>query len=180
MQIPSRWSYRRVLVVLAVGCMMTFGLDRASAQDAPHTLRALKKLTLCELDRLFDPAPAGQIPVGYTRGQVLVMVDAKLPKLQACFASTIWRGKTFDADGSYINQWPGFEALRGQAELGVSWHDGKPCLVLGYPDGTPLFGNLRDELREIAPGLYLARLYDRCPCPRFRGYFAIQVACTCR
>ena len=74
---------------------------------------------------------------------------------------------------------PGFQALRGKAELGVSGYDGKPCLVFQYPPDTPLFGNMYDELREVAPGLYLARLYERCPCPRFRGYFAIQVVCPC-
>ena len=137
----------------------------------------LKKLSECELTRLFEEAKPGEIPSGYARGQVLLMTEAKLPKLRARLASSAWKGKHFEADGEFINQWPGFKALRGKAELGVSLHDGKPCLVLEYPPQTPLFGNTRDELREIAPGLYLARLYERCPCPRFRGYFAIQVCC---
>jgi hypothetical protein len=135
----------------------------------------LTKLSQCELDRLFEHAPPGNIPHGYARGQCLYMSDAKLPKLRARFASTAWKGKHFEDDGEFINQWPGFTALRGKSSLGVSVHDGKPALVLDYPANTPLFGNTRDELREIAPGLYLARLYEKCPCSRFLGYFAIQV-----
>ena len=62
---------------------------------------------------------------------------------------------------------------------GVSWHDGNPCLVLDYPSDTPIFGNTRDEIREVAPGLFLARLYETCPRPHFRGYFAIEVQSCC-
>jgi hypothetical protein len=149
----------------------------ARAQPDCLTLKHLAKLSECELTRLFEQAQSGLIPVGYTRGRVLRMQDAKLPRLQACLASAIWKGKHFEADGSFINQWPGFTALRSRAELGISSHDGKPCITIEYPPDTPLFGNYRDEIREIAPGLYLARLYERCPCPRFRGYFAIQVEC---
>jgi hypothetical protein len=47
-----------------------------------------------------------------------------------------------------------------------------------YAPGTPILGNVRDEIREIAPGLYLGRLYERCP-PRFLGYFALE-AVSCR
>lgn len=149
------------------------------AEPCPLTLDHLKRLTTFELDRLFEQAQPGVIPVGYARGQVLMMTDAKLPKLRARLASTAWKGKHFENGGEFINQWPGFTALRGKAEVGTSWHDGKPCHVLEYPSDTPLFGNTRDELREITPGLFLARLYEKCPCPRFRGYFAIQVCTPC-
>lgn len=149
----------------------------ASAQTGGLSMCDLKRMSECELTRLFEEAKPGPIPQGYAAGQVLLMTDARLPRLKARLSSSVWKGKTFDADGGFINQWPGFQALRGHAQLGESWHDGKPCLVLDYPPNTPLFGNTRDELREVAPGLYLARLYERCPCPRFKGYFAIQVCC---
>jgi hypothetical protein len=145
--------------------------------SAQTTLADLRKLDVCELTRLFEAAAPGEIPVGHAKGQVLLMTDAMLPRLRARLASSVWQGKQFEPDGEFINQFPGFQALRGKAETGVSWHDGKPCLVLDYPPDTPLFGNTRDEMRQVGPGLYLARLYERCPCPRFRGYFAVQVCC---
>jgi hypothetical protein len=164
-------------LLTTVACLFVASI--AHAQSCPPTLASLKKLSQCELDRLFEQAPPGEIPHGYARGQVLLKTDAHFPKLRARLDGAAWKGKHFDDHGDFINQWPGFTALRGQSQLGTSWHDEKPCLVLDYPPGTPLFGNTRDELRQIGPGLYLARLYETCPCPRFRGYFAIQVCAAC-
>lgn len=149
----------------------------ATAQTCPLTLDRLKRMSEAELEQLFDQAPSGPIPLGYTRGQILLLTEARMPRLKARIGSTVWKGKHFHSGGGIINQWPGFRALSGHAEIGPSWHDGKPCIVVQYPSDTPLFGNTRDELREVAPGLYLCRLYERCPCPRFRGYFAIEVNC---
>jgi len=150
------------------------------ADTVPTTIDQLKRLSECELTQLFEQAPAPTVvPSGNAKGRVLLMTNAKFPRLKARMASTFWKGKNFDEDGAFINQFVGFQALRSRADLGTSWHDGKPCIVIEYPPGTPLFGNNRDELREIAPGLYLARLYERCPCPRLVGYFAIQMEC-CR
>lgn len=172
---PGESDMRSLLPLIAY---IAFTPSIAVAQVTPQSLSDLKRLSECELTQLFENAKPGEIPLGFARGEVLLKTDARLPRLRARLESSAWKGKHFDADGEFINQWPGFKALRGKSELGVSWHDGKPCLVLDYPPGTPLFGNTRDELREIAPGLYLARLYDRCPCPRFRGYFAIGVCCS--
>jgi hypothetical protein len=167
-----------ILLAAAATLLTLNSAGQASEPPCCLTFAGLKKLNLCELDRLFEQAPAGEIPLGYARGQVLFMTDARCPKLRARMASAAWRGKHFEDGGEFINQWPGFTALRGKIEPGVSRYDDKPCLVLDYPPDTPLFGNFRDEMREIAPGLYLARLYEKCPCPRFTGYFAIQVCGT--
>ena len=59
--------------------------------------------------------------------------------------------------------------------LGDSWLDGRPCQVMEYPAGTPLFGNVRDELRELSPGLWLGMYYEREPHPKLRGYFALEL-----
>ena len=149
----------------------------AQAQSCPVTLAQLRKMNECELTRLFESAAPGELPTGYGRGHVIRMTDAKLPRVQARAFGLAWKGKHFEADGAFINQFAGFKALPGNVELGASSHDGKPCIVTQYPPGTPVFGNTWDELRQVAPGLYLARLYERCPCPRFRGYFAIELAC---
>ena len=168
---------KSLLFSCIVVCLTVLSHADAFAQSCPPTLANLKKLSLCELDRLFESAAPGEIPVGQVRGHVLLLTDAKLPRLSKRLANSVWKGKHFDADGQFINQWPGFQALRGKAQPGVSLHDGKPCLILDDPPETPLFGNGFDEMRQVAPGLYLARWYERCPCPRFRGYFAIEVCC---
>jgi hypothetical protein len=175
-------SFARAAYPLLWAATLVCSTTAARADDSPCplTIAQLKKFSICELDRVFEQATPGEIPVGYARGRVLLMTDARLPRVRACLTSSVWKGKTFDEGGTFINQFPGFQALRGAAEPGVSWHDSKPCLVLEYPSDTPVFGNTRDELRQVGPGLYLARLYERCPCPHFRGYFVTQVECTCR
>jgi hypothetical protein len=143
------------------------------------SLAQLSCLGPAELDRLFCAAGAGRVPLGHAHGRVLLMLDAPHPQARARLAGTVWKGKYFLDDGSFINQWVGFQALHSRAVHGPSWCDGQPCIVMEYPRGTPVFANSRDELREIGPGLYLGRIYERSPHPRFRGYFALE-APACR
>src|SRR5262245_34017181 len=129
------------LTGIGLTCVLAFLASDLRAQPCGLTMAQLKKMSECELTRLFEAAPPGMVPTGPARGQVLLMCDARLPRLKARLASTAWKGKTFEDNGEFINQWPGFQALRGKAELGTSWHDGKPALVLDYPSNTPVFGN---------------------------------------
>lgn len=141
------------------------------------SIKDLRGLCPEQLEQLFACAEAGCLPVGRYTGKVLVITDARCPYLRARLASSAWRGKIFDCDASFVNQWLGFRAIRSCAEHGTSWCDGRPCIVMEYQPGTPIFGNVRDEIREIAPGLYLGRFYERCPCPKCRGYFALELRC---
>lgn len=131
----------------------------------------------CELDQLFAEAQVGEPPCGCFRGHVLLMTGMKMPRLKAKAAGTVWRGKCFNEDGSFINQFLGFKAIRSTGEVGPSWFDGKPCLILDYAPGTPIFGNNRDEARQLCSGLYLVRFYSKCPCPKLIGYIAIEAKC---
>ena len=97
------------------------------------------------------------------------MSDARLPRLQARFASTIWKGKKIEADGEFVNQFPGFKALHGRAEIGISAHDGKPCILMTYPPNTPLFGNSWDELRGGRTGLVPRQALRALPLPALQG-----------
>jgi hypothetical protein len=108
---------------------------------------------------------------------VLLLADTRMPALKARAFNLAWKGKCFEPDGWFINRWPGFKALPSHAAYGPSWSDGRPSLVMEYPAGTPLFANLHDEIRAVAPGVYLGRLYERCPCPRFVGFFALEDSC---
>jgi len=163
------------LAVVVVAVLVAGTLVADAGDGCCPTLRRLAGLSECELERLFACAPPGCCPVGHCRGRVLQLTCTRCPRLRACLTSTVWKGKNFECDGSFVNQWICGKALRSRACMGTSWYDGGPCIVVEYPPDTPIFGNTRDELREICPGLYLARLYDRCPCPKFRGYFAIEV-----
>jgi hypothetical protein len=150
--------------------------DEPFVQGAPLTsLRQLQRLSERELEALFAQADAAPPMLGYVRGQVLYLEGNAFPRAGVKLSGTVWKGKHFDEEGRFINQWVGVRALQSRAAYGPSWFDNGPCLILEYPPGTPLFGNMRDEVRQIAPGLYLARAYQRSPQPRFRGYIGLQL-----
>ena len=75
--------------------------------------------------------------------------------------SVIWKGKRFTGGDQFVNRFPGFEAIPASGRLESSWTDGRPAYVLDYPAGSPLFGPNRDELREVAPGVWLGRVWNR-------------------
>jgi len=118
------------------------------------------------------------MPTGYYRGHVLQMIDARHPRFRAATQNVVWKGKHFLPCGCMVNQWAGFKAVKAPVTTSESWLDGQPCISIDYPTDAPIFGNARDELREIAPGVFLGRVYERCPEPRLQGYFVLE--CECR
>ena len=130
-----------------------------------------------DLEAMFRRGKAEAIPVGPAKGKILHHFAAKMPRLKIAVQQAMWKGKVFHADGSFVNQWAGFKAIRSQAAIAPSWLDGKPCLVLEYEKGTPVFGNTRDELREVAPGVWLGRFHARCPCGALEGWFVLTMRC---
>ena len=56
-----------------------------------------------------------------------------------------------------------------------SWRDGGPALILDYSQTSLLYAPYRDEIRQIAPGLYLGLMFDRNTCPpKLKMYFALE------
>jgi hypothetical protein len=88
-------------------------------------------------------------------------VDGKHPRLKARLQGVVWKGKTFHGDGTFTNRWlGGVHAVSAGVCVEPSWLDGQPCLVMQYAPDAPVFGNVRDELRQIAPDVWLGRSYD--------------------
>jgi hypothetical protein len=174
------WITKGRFVALLLVCLLARARDGRAEPQPILSLNQLQHLSPCDLEQLYARADIGTLPTSCTRGRVLHLADTRLPRLKACAFNLAWKGKCFECDGSFVNRWPGFTALSSHAEPGASWYDGRPTLVMEYAPGTPLFANLHDEIREVAPGLYLGRLYERCPCPRFVGFFALEVEPACR
>jgi len=40
-----------------------------------------------------------------------------------------------------------------------SWMDGKPTIVIDYSSTSLVAGQIRDEIREVEPGLYLGKVW---------------------
>lgn len=165
------------LQMFAIAAALSFAVSHAEAGPPICSSHDLKHLCPAELDELFANGCIPTCPVGKAKGTVLLVQDAHSPKLRAKMMGTVWKGKYFHEDGTFQNRWLGFRAGGSHVAVEPSLHDGKPCLAMEYPSSSLVFANTRDELREIAPGLLLGRFYERCPCPKLRGYFVLKMDC---
>jgi hypothetical protein len=115
------------------------------------------------LDSLFRSSPAGPIPKGEARGTVLVESGTELSGPAAKLVHLlVWQGKVFDPDkGELRNEiLPfGIKAVRAAVYKEASWFDGQETIVLDYSKTSLIAHWVRDEIREVAPGVYLGLVY---------------------
>lgn len=129
------------------------------------TARELPSLKGNELQELFAGAEAGSIPVGKGRGQALMATGTPFARpLLAMVRRLAWQGKVFD-DASHtlrnmISPF-GAKAITADVYIDASRLDGRPCIVLDYSKTSRVAGFVRDEIREIGPGLYVGLVYVR-------------------
>jgi hypothetical protein len=131
----------------------------------PMAYTALQLITMSQkqLDDLFTSSPAGDIPNGQANGTAIIapgtVFSSEIAELISIFG---WQGKTFDAThGTLTNRILAFglNAIVAQVYKTESWFDGKECIVLDYSKTSLLAKHIRDEIREIGPGLYLGVVY---------------------
>lgn len=151
-----------------------------SSAGEPLTLKSLSKMDCCELEQLYCQSPPGTIPQGFTPGRAIYCRTTPLSGLRSAVVNVAWRGKHFDCcHGSLVNQWLGLRAIEAQVHYGESWLDGGPSIVMDYRGTSKVWRNVRDEMREVAPGLLLGIMYEeRCTGPKFRMFFALQTCST--
>ncbi|HEY7628186.1 MAG TPA: hypothetical protein VH761_14015 [Ilumatobacteraceae bacterium] len=130
-----------------------------------NTAADLSMLSAGELDELFTSAEPGPIPHGIGRGRALVATGSRLASPLATLARlTAWKGKEFDAStGTLLNRIgpTGAKAIKADVYVGESRLDGRPCIVLDYAKTSRTARWIRDEIRQIGPGLYLGVVYVR-------------------
>lgn len=169
------------LAVLLGLAPMSAPADETACPPRPRTVEDLRKLSACQLWELWQRADVGNIPCGDLDGRLLVLCDGGLPRLKVWGWNSVWRGKYLGDDGCTINRWIGNRRWLGtHYVVGPSCVDGRPAIVVEYPRGTPIFANMRDEIREVAPGLYLGAVFVREPCGRHRGFFAVEIPCAAK
>lgn len=121
--------------------------------DLPDLLQLGKD----ELEELFRRSPAGELPDGEAEGIILVpAIMSRIIRLAA------WRGKRFDRQqGELQNRiLPfGVRAVRAKVYREPSWFDGKETIVLDYSKTSFVARKIRDEIREVSPGVYLGLVY---------------------
>jgi hypothetical protein len=133
--------------------------------SARVSARELTSLRGSELDALFAEGVAGVIPVGTGTGQALMATGSFAARpLLAIVRLLAWRGKEFDASAHRLRNLIspfGVKAIAADVYVGESRLDGRPCVVLDYSKTSRLAGWVRDEIRQIAPGLYIGLVYVR-------------------
>jgi hypothetical protein len=127
------------------------------------TVAEMLKMSQAQLDDLFTQSPAGEIPGGEAKGTAIVAPGTTYTQNIADFVSHFaWQGKVFDpAKGVLRNKiLPfGLNAIIAKVYKGPSWLDNKECVVLDYSETSLLAHWIRDEIREVAPQVYLGKVY---------------------
>ena len=116
-----------------------------------------------ELEKLFGAGRVGAVPDGRGRGTVLVGMGRLTSGVVAglCYALA-WRGKVVNARQGRLKNilTPlNIEAIEAIVYKQDSWYDGDPCIVLDYSKTSFVARQIRDEIREIAPGVFLGFVF---------------------
>jgi len=128
-----------------------------------YDIAKLLSLSQSELDALFTNSPVGEIPDGEADGTAIVAPGTRFSPTIAKFVSHFaWQGKVFDRHKGVLKNriLPfGLNAIIAKVYKAPSWLDGKECIVLDYSDTSTIAQWIRDEIRQIEPGLYLGKVY---------------------
>lgn len=120
-----------------------------------------------ELDEIYRNAKPGNIPSGDTRGTA-ILAGSPLSKIVAALARLLaWQGKVFDLfcpkgdAGVLINKITPFSLTFIVAKVyrDKSWLDDKDTIVIDYSKTSFVAQVIRDEIREIEPGVYLGKVW---------------------
>jgi hypothetical protein len=126
-------------------------------------LDALFKMTQEQLDELFLKSKAGPIPNGPATGTAIIAPGTTFtPAVAAAVNLFAWQGKNFDAKNGVLKNRIsvlGLNAIVAKVYKGPSWLDKKECIILDYSKTSIVAQWIRDEIRQIAPGMYLGKVY---------------------
>lgn len=120
-----------------------------------------------DLDALYKKAKPGSIPQGDTRGTA-ILAGGPFPRLFAGLARMLaWQGKVFDLfspsynNGVVVNKVSplGLNLIVAKTYRDQSWMDGKETIVIDYGSTSLLARPIRDEIREVEPGVYLGKVW---------------------
>ncbi|MER6333749.1 hypothetical protein ABT298_31375 [Streptomyces sp. NPDC001034] len=119
----------------------------------------LLKMGDAGLVELFRASPPGDIPKGPTEGTGIVRWGGSwvAQPLARLVRMTLWRGKVFDPEGYLSNRMTAFDVLAivAQVYTGPSLMDDQDCIVIDYSKISLVARGVRDEIREVEPGLFL-------------------------
>lgn len=123
----------------------------------------LLRMSRDALDALFRRSPAGPIPAGVARGTAILLPGSLLDRLLSGLVRALWwKGKVFSpATSDLLNRIGPFgqRVIRARVYEGESWFAPGPAVILDYSKTSFVARKIRDEIRLIAPGLYLGQVF---------------------
>ena len=136
-------------------------------QTTDLTVARLMKMSQRELDDLFRSSPPGPIPEGKSSGTAIVQPGTMWTRLIDRFVRRVaWQGKVFSKspdgkDATLQNRIGpvGTELIVARVYYTESWLDKKECIILDYSKTSLFARKIRDEIRLVAPGLYLGKVW---------------------
>lgn len=129
----------------------------------PTTVKQLLDMSQQQLDDLFRASPAGPIPAGDAAGTAIVRPGTDLADVAAQVVNKVaWQGKVFDPSTKTLRNKVtplGVQEIAAEVYVAPSWFDNQECIVLDYSKTSTVAQAVRDEIREVRPGLYLGIVF---------------------
>ena len=129
----------------------------------PITAQTISRMSSEQVDQLFRVGEVGQIPDGEAEGTAIFWPgSAAEPIVEKLVQGLAWQGKVVNARSRALKNkiLPlGLHAIEADVYTGRSWFDGSDCIVLDYSKRSLVARFVRDEIRRVAPGLYLGLVY---------------------
>ncbi|KYC38384.1 hypothetical protein WA1_36995 [Scytonema hofmannii PCC 7110] len=127
------------------------------------TMKDLMAMSPVELDNLYKNSPIGEIPNGQSNGKVLFVFEISMWEVfSSLIDSLFWQGKIFYREqGFLLNRLTvfGFHMVEAKVYRGNSQFSEGESIILDYSKSSFIAQKIRDEIREVAPGLYLGQAY---------------------
>jgi hypothetical protein len=139
---------------------MTTPID---ATTAPVDATRIARMPRDQLDKLFRSSSPGPIPAGKSRGTAILFPGSPVDGLvQGLVRALVWKGKVFSPQsGDLLNRIGPFGTLliRARVYQEQSWFANGPAIILDYSTTSLVARVVRDEIRQVGPGLYLGQIY---------------------
>ncbi len=128
-------------------------------------------LSEAERDVIYRQTEPGNLPMGITDGTAipldLPLASKTAPVVAALARVFAWQGKIFDLyapdrqSGVAVNRVTPFSvpAVVAKVYRTESWMDGKPTIVIDYSQTSLLARQIRDEIREVLPGVWMGKVW---------------------
>ena len=141
---------------------------------------SLGKMSASQLEELYRNGKVFEPSDGYLKGKAFPKPDKLGHQFRSEAIGLVWKGKNiYTKEAVMLNQVGKKQKVAASISKEESWLDGKPSVIFDYASGPKWAQKARDEVREIAPGLYLGIMYFRdCPCPKMGMFFALE-NCAC-